>query len=118
MVINQEIKNIVEAIRQAVPAEKIYLFGSYAYGTPSENSDYDFFLVIPDEGMRPLTAMQEARRALIPMRLNHELKKSIDVSANTVSKFEEYKNSIGSVIKEVAQKGVLIYERDSSSVAG
>jgi predicted nucleotidyltransferase len=118
MVMTQDIMSITEAIKKAVPTEKIYLFGSYAYGTPTENSDYDFFLVIPDDGMRPLIAMQEAQKALMPMRLSRELRKSVDVSANTVSKFEEYKNSIGSVIKEVAQKGVLIYERDSSAVAG
>lgn len=118
MIMNQDIINITEAIKEAVLTERIYLFGSHAYGTPTENSDYDFYLVIPDEGMRPLVAMQEARRALIPMRLNRELRKSVDVSANTVSKFEEYKNSIGSVIKEVAQKGVLIYERDNDAVAG
>ncbi|MCL1873413.1 MAG: nucleotidyltransferase domain-containing protein [Clostridiales bacterium] len=49
MAVNQEIINITEAIKQAVTAEKIYLFGSYAYGTPSKYSDYDFFVVISDK---------------------------------------------------------------------
>ena len=39
MVINQEIHDITEAIKQAVPSERIYLFGSYACGTPNEDSD-------------------------------------------------------------------------------
>lgn len=35
---------IVERLRSLNP-DKIILFGSYAYGTPSENSDIDLFLV-------------------------------------------------------------------------
>ena len=53
MEFNQEIINITEAIKQAIPAERIYLFGSHAYGKPNPNSDYDFFVVIPDGGIRP-----------------------------------------------------------------
>jgi predicted nucleotidyltransferase len=41
MPISREIERIAETIRQAVPAEKIYLFGSYAYGKPHKDSDYD-----------------------------------------------------------------------------
>ncbi|MDR0721943.1 MAG: nucleotidyltransferase domain-containing protein, partial [Treponema sp.] len=28
--------------------QSIYLFGSYAYGTPTEESDIDMYTVIPD----------------------------------------------------------------------
>ena len=107
MTMNQEISNITEAIRKVVPAERIYLFGSHAYGTPHKNSDYDFFLVIPDGGMRPIKAVQEARRAISPLRIN----RPIDVLASTRSNFEDMRNTINCVEKEVAQKGVLLYEQ-------
>ena len=64
MIITQDIKTIAETIRKAVPAEKIYLFGSYAYGMPHKNSDYDFYIIIPEGSMRPIEAMQKAHRAL------------------------------------------------------
>lgn len=107
MMVTQDIKNITDAIREAVPVEKIYLFGSYAYGQPEVDSDYDFYIIIPDEGMRPINAMQEARRAILPLRLNMP----IDVLANTNSNFEKMKNRINCVAKEVAQRGILLYER-------
>jgi predicted nucleotidyltransferase len=34
MAVNQEILNMVDIIKEAVPTDRIYLFGSYAYGTP------------------------------------------------------------------------------------
>jgi predicted nucleotidyltransferase len=44
MVTQSTIQQLVERIKQFDP-EKIILFGSYAYGTPTDNSDVDFFVV-------------------------------------------------------------------------
>jgi len=40
---------IRESILKYVSAKYIYLFGSYAYGTPTENSDIDIYAVLPDK---------------------------------------------------------------------
>ena len=87
MAVNQEILNITEAIKQAVPAEMIYLFGSYAYGTPNADSDYDFFVVIPDGGIKPIDAMIQSQRAL------REFKRRmpVDVLADYKSRFDDRK---------------------------
>ena len=47
--IQAELDLIKESVLQTVPAEAIYLFGSYAYGTPHENSDLDIYVVVPDD---------------------------------------------------------------------
>ena len=39
---------IKESILKFVPAKYIYLFGSHAYGNPTEDSDIDIYAVIPD----------------------------------------------------------------------
>ena len=39
---------IRDSILKFVPAKYIYLFGSYAYGNPSEKSDIDIYVVTPD----------------------------------------------------------------------
>jgi predicted nucleotidyltransferase len=36
-------------INEIVGVEKIYLFGSYAYGSPTENSDFDILVITNDE---------------------------------------------------------------------
>ena len=45
----EKIEQIKIAILKHVPAKYIYLFGSYAYGEPTEESDIDIYAVVPDE---------------------------------------------------------------------
>jgi len=104
---NQDIQNIADVIGRAVPAEQIYLFGSHAYGQPHANSDYDFFLVIPDGAMHPLDAMQQAQRALARRKRTVP----IDILAATKSTFVRNRLLRNTVERQVDQKGVLLYER-------
>src|SRR3972149_12186978 len=43
--IRKIIAEVVEKIKNEYKPEKIILFGSYAYGTPTEDSDIDLFIV-------------------------------------------------------------------------
>ncbi|MCL2046990.1 MAG: nucleotidyltransferase domain-containing protein [Oscillospiraceae bacterium] len=47
--IQKELDIVIECILQIVPAEAVYLFGSYAYGTPNVDSDLDIYVVVPDD---------------------------------------------------------------------
>ena len=49
MKIEAKIESITNSILKFVPARCIYLFGSYAYGNPTEDSDIDIFVVTPDD---------------------------------------------------------------------
>jgi len=44
--IAERISNIKESILKFVPAKYIYLFGSHAYGNPTEESDIDIYVVM------------------------------------------------------------------------
>lgn len=55
----QEIKN---RIVSGVHPEKIILFGSYAYGTPTKDSDVDLLVIMPSD--EPMTILQEGNRNL------------------------------------------------------
>jgi predicted nucleotidyltransferase len=48
VLIDERITNIKESVLKFVPAKYIYLFGSYAYGNPTEKSDIDIYIVTPD----------------------------------------------------------------------
>jgi len=114
MAVNQEIRQIAEIIQQTVPAERIYLFGSHAYGTPHKGSDYDFFLVVPDGVMRPMEAMQQAQLALA--RNMRRRTTPIDILATSRSNFNRMRTLLNTVEKDVDQKGVLLFERSNASV--
>ena len=62
----EKLKQICSVIHQTVDTEKIYLFGSYAYGVPTQNSDFDLCVIIPDNDLRPADAIKKIRRALYP----------------------------------------------------
>jgi len=100
------ISDVVNHISQSLDVEKIYLFGSRAYGTPKPDSDYDFFIVLPDDGMRPIDAMQKARTALRP--LNAMV--CVDILANYKTKFNERKQHFP-LERKIHNEGVVIYDR-------
>ena len=106
MTIDHEIISIMEAIKSAIPVERIYLFGSHANGTASEFSDYDFFVLIPDDGIKPLDAMREARYSLIPL----DRKTPIDILADYKSRFER-RSKLNTLERRIASEGVILYER-------
>jgi len=47
--VQAELEKLKELIVNAIPVEQIYLFGSYAYGTPHKDSDLDLYVVIKDD---------------------------------------------------------------------
>jgi len=46
--LTEKIDIIKDSILKNVPAKYIYLYGSYAYGNPTEKSDIDIYIVTPD----------------------------------------------------------------------
>ena len=105
MVMTDEIRMIREKIIHAVPIEKLYLFGSYANSTPNEYSDFDFYVVIPNDGLRPVEAVQSIFRSVRGMN-----RKPMDILAGTVETFERRSKQI-TLERTVANEGVLLYEK-------
>ena len=105
MAINEEISNIQDRILSAVEVEKLYLFGSYVNGTQNENSDYDFYMVIPNDGIRPIDAMGNAHSALRGFK-----GKSVDILAGTTEVFNRRVQGV-TLERKIAREGLLLYER-------
>jgi predicted nucleotidyltransferase len=100
-----EINDIVTSILSSVPVSEIYLFGSFANGTERWDSDYDFYIVIPDDsGMRELEASRAIRKGLRGKR-----KRSIDMLVGKESKFNRRKDYFYSIENEVKEKGVKLH---------
>jgi predicted nucleotidyltransferase len=100
--INEEIKEIVNIILNAVPALEIYLFGSFAKGNDNDDSDYDFYVVIPD-GLQPIEETWKINEKIAGRK-----SRGVDMIVGTLSKFNKYKN-VYSIEKEVVKTGVKLY---------
>lgn len=56
--LQKELEPVCRVITETVKAEAIYLFGSRAYGIPTDDSDYDLCVIIPENSMRPADAVK------------------------------------------------------------
>ena len=61
------LKELVEILRQAYDPERIILFGSYAYGTPTRDSDMDI-LIVKKTSVPFYRRLTEVRRLVSPAR--------------------------------------------------
>ena len=103
---NEEIPKIKDMILETLgeTCEKIILFGSYAYGTPREESDIDIYIVLKDGSKLPILALQDVYCVLG----NIENYEQVDILANYKSRFEV--RSTGPTIERtIANKGVVLY---------
>ena len=100
-----EINEIVNSILSSVPVSEIYLFGSFAKGNERADSDYDFYVVIPDNsGMRELEVSQIIRYNLIGRQ-----KRGMDMIVGTQSKFNRRKSYFYSIENEVIETGIKLH---------
>lgn len=90
-------------VEQLLPV-RIYLFGSYANNTFTDESDLDFYIIVSD-GVSDIAA--ETTKAYKAIR--RVKKHPVDIIVGTKSRFESRKG-IPSVENEVYRKGVLLYD--------
>jgi predicted nucleotidyltransferase len=51
--VQDQIAILKTLIVETIPVEQIYLFGSYAYGTPTPDSDLDLYVIMKDDAPLP-----------------------------------------------------------------
>lgn len=107
--VQANLEKICQVILETVPAVQIYLFGSYAYGEPHADSDYDIYVVLADDGPRPLDAMFE-----ISVALSDNIAMPMDILALKESRFN-YRLGAPTLENTVYQKGVLLYDRSGGA---
>ncbi len=101
--IKQEIERIKQKIIETIETESIYLFGSYAYGSVHDDSDIDIFVVIPDNTINSIEAMQ-----IISSKVYKEQIYPIDIIVSKSSDFHKRKH-LPTIERTIARKGVLLY---------
>jgi len=106
----EELKpKIVEALIPFKP-EKIILFGSYAYGTPNEDSDIDLYIVsndnfIPQSWREKMQIKLKFSKALRDIKQYHD----IDLVTHTKKMYEKFLVLDSMFSREILTKGQVIY---------
>jgi len=100
------IRQITEKIKQDYQPDKIILFGSYAYGRPSADSDIDIF-IIKDDPRQPIDRDVHIRRILCQENREIALTPMVYTPAEVA-----YRLSIGDdFVNDVITKGKVLYAR-------
>ena len=95
-------------VRQVDPLQVI-LFGSFADGTYTDSSDYDFYIVV-DDGRSTNDASFLAYKAVRGVK-----QRPVDIVVGTKSRFEKKGRSVNTLMVEgeVFKKGILLYDRQN-----
>lgn len=105
------IRSIARHIAQRFNPEQIILFGSHAYGKPSTESDVDL-LVIMDTPLDEMEAMVEIAKSLPILTFG------VDVIVRSRRTLERRKRLGDWFLREVTQKGKILYERTDQRMGG
>lgn len=73
MISKETINTVVSRLVETYNPVEIYIFGSYAWGHPDEESDLDVAVVIDEYTQDPHVTLVEGYRALRGLRLSKEI---------------------------------------------
>lgn len=59
-----ELNNLIKEIDGVFDIKSIYLFGSYAYGNPNDDSDLDICIITDDRSKRKVEIMKLVRKSI------------------------------------------------------
>jgi len=107
----QTLQGITQRLVEALRPDRIYLFGSRAYGTPDRNSDLDFVIVVPDGPISRSGLCSEARRLI------GEVGCDVDVLIYSATRFDRRSGWRANLEHTVRNKGRLLFGVDGMAFA-
>jgi len=104
---------LIEKLKSTQP-EKIILFGSYAYGSPNENSDLDILVVTGDE----IIPSSFSEKSQIYLRISKSIsdiktKFPIDLIVHTKAMHQKFIELNSQFARELLTKGKVLYEKNN-----
>lgn len=103
----EQTKEIVNRLKEALQPTVIYLFGSQVQGEPGSGSDVDLCVVVPDDSEDTYRKTVKAYRCLRNLRFPK------DLLVRHQSKFETRSQWRGAIEREIAQSGRIVYRSET-----
>jgi predicted nucleotidyltransferase len=101
------IRRFARRIAEKFDPEKIILFGSFAYGTPHEESDVDLLVIMPArEELTKAARIQLAFEPVFPL----------DLLVRTPQRLRRRLADGDSFMLEIMSKGIVLYEKRNPGV--
>ena len=108
MITQSQIQQVSDEIARRFQPERIILFGSYAYGTPTEDSDVDLLVVLPFEG--------RAAKKSTEIQIAVHIRFPVDLIAITPERLWDRIEMGDFFLREITQKGHELYAGNHAGV--
>lgn len=105
MIDKQLIELVKNKLVETYSPVSIYLFGSYAWGKPDEESDLDLLIIVNEYGEQRYKMLVEGHKALSRLRL------SKDLLLYSKAEFDERSQDITTLCYKIKREGVQIYAK-------
>jgi len=102
MISRDEIQNFVDQVVHRFRPVAVILFGSYAYGHPTKDSDVDLLVVMPHRGSGPDVATK------IRLACQHDF--AMDLIVRRPAEIRRRLRMGDSFLREVTAKGIVLHE--------
>lgn len=99
------LSKIVQRLVDGLQPEQIILFGSYAYGEPTQGSDLDLMIIVADSSQPPYRREQKAYACVGALGVPK------DLLVLTREEFDSQASVVTSLARRVKEKGRVLYER-------
>lgn len=105
MISQQTIEQVKEALIKEFNPVEIYLFGSYAWGHPTDESDLDIFVVVDKASEDRIKMLVRGHRSL------NDFDIAKDIVINTKDEFDEWSQEVPRLSYKIKNKGKRIYAK-------
>jgi len=97
-----DIQQLSEKIQREFKPDKIVLFGSYAWGTPRDDSDVDLLVILPYQGKawRMASSIREQVQSFFPL----------DILVRNTEQIQARLAINDSFLTDIMTKGKVVYE--------
>ena len=90
----------------------VLLFGSYAHGTPHDDSDIDLIVVTNDKFIPKNFKEKNEIFLRVSRKIRHiNLQVAIDLLVYTIPMYKKFLEQNSSFAQEITEKGKILYER-------
>jgi len=114
MVTEDELRSIVDSIREIFSVRKILLFGSYARGDAHQHSDLNLCVIVAPDAEQPLEEWPSKRWLYRAAKLTQQVSSAevaVDPYVFTEGEFDALRQREHPLVGQILEEGRVVYEQ-------